>query len=47
MNSAGPGIKNVMLRKVFGKTWLSRRSGTEFAPQTFAQLWKERQKPRH
>jgi L-lactate dehydrogenase complex protein LldF len=44
MNSAGPGIKNVMLRRVFGKTWLSHRSGTEFAPQTFAQLWKERQK---
>lgn len=41
MNAAGPGIKNLMLKKVFGKTWLARRSGTEFAPKTFAQLWKE------
>jgi L-lactate dehydrogenase complex protein LldF len=44
MNSAGPGMKNFMLKKVFGNTWLNRRSGTEFAPKTFAQLWKERQK---
>jgi L-lactate dehydrogenase complex protein LldF len=44
MNSAGPGMKNFMLNKVFGNTWLHRRSGTEFAPKTFGQLWKERQK---
>ena len=44
MNSAGPGMKNFLLKKIFGNTWLHRRSGTEFAPKTFAQLWKERQK---
>ena len=44
MNSAGPGMKNFMLKKIFGNTWLHRRSGTEFAPKTFGQLWKERQK---
>ena len=44
MNMAGPGMKNLMLKKVFGKTWMNRRSGTEFAPKTFAQLWKAHQK---
>ena len=44
MNSAGPGMKNFLLNRVFGNTWLQRRSGTEFAPKTFQQLWKERQK---
>jgi L-lactate dehydrogenase complex protein LldF len=44
MNSAGPGMKNFMLNKVFGNTWLHRRSGTQFAEKTFAQLWKERLK---
>jgi L-lactate dehydrogenase complex protein LldF len=44
MNSAGPGMKNFMLNKVFGATWHHRRSGTAFAPKTFGQLWKERLK---
>ena len=44
MNSAGPGLKNMMLNKVFGATWLHRRSGTIFAPKTFGQLWKEHEK---
>jgi L-lactate dehydrogenase complex protein LldF len=44
MNSAGPGMKNFLLNRVFGTTWLSRREGTKFAPKTFAQLWKEHQK---
>ena len=44
MNMAGPGIKNLMLNKVFGATWLARREGTKFAPKTFQQLWKEREK---
>ncbi len=44
MNMAGSGIKNVMLKKVFGGSWLARRAGTEFAPKTFQQLWKEHQK---
>lgn len=44
MNSVGPGMKNMMLNRVFGNTWLHRRSGTAFAPRTFQQLWKERQK---
>jgi L-lactate dehydrogenase complex protein LldF len=41
MNSAGAGIKNMMLEKVFGSTWLKRRSGTHFAPKSFNKLWKE------
>jgi L-lactate dehydrogenase complex protein LldF len=41
MNSAGAGIKNMMLEKVFGSTWLHRRSGTQFAPKSFNKLWKE------
>lgn len=41
MNSAGAGVKNMMLEKVFGKTWLNRRSGTHFAPKSFNKLWKE------
>lgn len=44
MNSAGSGLKNLMLNRLFGATWLRRRSGTAFAPRTFQQLWKERQK---
>ncbi len=44
MNSAGPGLKNVMLNRVFGATWLHRREGTIFAPKTFGQLWKEHEK---
>ena len=46
MNMAGPGLKNVMLKRVFGATWLNRRAGTAFAPKTFQQLWKEREKNR-
>lgn len=41
MDSAGPGIKNFMLRKVFGKTWLHRRKGTEFAEKNFGELWRQ------
>jgi L-lactate dehydrogenase complex protein LldF len=44
MNSAGPGIKNMMLQKVFGQTWLHRREGTAFAPKSFNRMWKEREK---
>ncbi len=44
MNMAGSGVKNVMLKKVFGGSWLARRAGTEFAPKTFQQLWKEHQR---
>jgi len=44
MNSAGPGMKNFMLNRVFGNTWLHRRSGTTFAPKSFQQLWKEHKK---
>ncbi|PZF72945.1 LutB/LldF family L-lactate oxidation iron-sulfur protein [Taibaiella soli] len=42
MNAAGPGFKNMMLNKVFGETWLNRRSGTHFAEKSFNKLWKER-----
>lgn len=47
MNSAGPGMKNFMLNRVFGNTWLHRRSGTEFAPKTFAQLYKQHRREQH
>ncbi|MEO6831180.1 MAG: 4Fe-4S dicluster domain-containing protein, partial [Chitinophagaceae bacterium] len=46
MNSVGSGMKNMMLNRLFGATWLHRRGGTEFAPRAFQQLWKERQKQR-
>ena len=44
MNSAGPGMKNFMLNRVFGNSWLARREGTVFAPRTFNSMWKEREK---
>lgn len=44
MNSAGSGIKNMMLQKIFGQTWLHRREGTAFAPKSFNRMWKEREK---
>ncbi|XZF13168.1 LutB/LldF family L-lactate oxidation iron-sulfur protein [Chitinophagaceae bacterium MMS25-I14] len=44
MNSAGSGLKNMMLNKVFGQTWLNRRSGTMFAEKSFNKLWKEHEK---
>lgn len=44
MNSAGAGIKNMMLHKIFGQTWLHRREGTAFAPKSFNRMWKEREK---
>jgi L-lactate dehydrogenase complex protein LldF len=42
MNSAGPKLKNMMLQKVFGDSWLNRRAGTHFADKSFNKLWKER-----
>ena len=44
MNAAGSGIKNMMLQKMFGKTWLLHREGTAFAPKSFDKMWKEREK---
>ena len=41
MNTAGSGMKNFMLNRVFGNSWLHRRAGTEFAPKTFGQLFKQ------
>jgi L-lactate dehydrogenase complex protein LldF len=41
MNSAGPGVKNFMLKKAFGDTWFEHRSGTKFADKSFGKLWKE------
>ena len=42
MNSAGPNMKNMVVNKVFGKSWVKRRSELQFAPKSFQQLWKER-----
>ena len=44
MNSAGAGMKNMLFNRVFGATWMHRRSGMEFAPKSFNALWKEREK---
>ena len=47
MNSAGSGMKNFMLNKVFGSSWLARREGTVFAPKSFNSMWKDREKHNH
>ncbi|MEI8279007.1 MAG: LutB/LldF family L-lactate oxidation iron-sulfur protein [Bacteroidota bacterium] len=44
MNSAGAGIKDKMFKKLFSATWSQHRTDLEFAPKSFNQLWKERNK---
>lgn len=44
MNSAGAGIKSKVVNKVFGKSWGEGRGELHFAPKSFNQLWKERNK---
>jgi L-lactate dehydrogenase complex protein LldF len=42
MNSAGAGLKNKMVNKVFKDSWGANRGELEFAKKSFNQLWKER-----
>ncbi|MBN9483165.1 MAG: iron-sulfur cluster-binding protein [Bacteroidetes bacterium 43-93] len=44
MNSAGAGIKNKLVNKLFKNNWVDGRGELEFAPKTFNQMWKERDK---
>lgn len=42
MNSAGTGIKNKVVNKLFHESWVADRGELRFAPRTFNQMWKER-----
>ncbi|HEY1031478.1 MAG TPA: LutB/LldF family L-lactate oxidation iron-sulfur protein [Flavipsychrobacter sp.] len=42
MNSANAGIKNKVVNKLFSHSWGDGRGEIQFAPKSFAQLWKER-----
>lgn len=44
MNSAGAGMKNKVVNKLFANSWGSGRGNVDFAPKSFNQLWKERNK---
>ena len=44
MNSAGSGIKNRVVNKLFSQSWGSGRGSVDFAQKSFNQLWKERSK---
>jgi len=44
MNTAGAGIKNTVVNKVFSKSWGEGRGELHFAPKSFNQMWKERKK---
>lgn len=46
MNSTNGKIKNIVFEKAFKSAWGDRREKLEFAPKSFNQLWKERQKRR-
>lgn len=44
MNSAGSGIKNKVVNSLFKNSWGESRGELHFAPKTFNQMWKDRQK---
>lgn len=44
MNMAKASTKNFVIRKMFGKAWGDNRELPVFAPKSFNQLWKERQR---
>lgn len=44
MNSAGAGMKGKVVNKLFSKSWGDGRGNIDFAPKSFNQLWKERNK---
>jgi L-lactate dehydrogenase complex protein LldF len=44
MNSAGAGLKNKVVNKLFSNSWGAGRGNIDFAQKSFNQLWKERNK---
>jgi L-lactate dehydrogenase complex protein LldF len=44
MNSAGAGLKNKVVNKLFSNSWGTGRGDVDFAQKSFNQLWKERNK---
>ena len=42
MNSAPAGMKNMLVNKVFKKSWGEHRGKLNFAKKSFNQLWKEK-----
>lgn len=44
MDMVGSGLKNMVFKRFFKKTWGKRREDIEVANKSFAQLWKEQQK---
>ncbi len=42
LDSAGAGIKNKVVNKLFKKSWGAHRGELQFAPKNFNALWKER-----
>lgn len=42
INMGGSGIKNYVLKKLFGNTWGKRRTLPPIAPNSFAKLWEQR-----
>lgn len=44
MNSVGGKLKTKLVARLFRDTWGKRRENLEFAPKSFNQLWKEREK---
>jgi len=44
MNSAGAGLKNKVVNKLFSNSWGTGREDVDFAQKSFNQLWKERNK---
>ncbi len=44
MNTAGPGIKNRIVNKLFKSSWAVHRGEIKFASKSFNKMWKERNK---
>ena len=44
MNSAGPGMKNRVVNKLFKGSWALHRGEIKFAERSFNKMWKERNK---
>jgi L-lactate dehydrogenase complex protein LldF len=45
INKAGAGMKNYVLKKLFGSTWGKRRDLPPIAPNSFGKLWEQRNNP--
>lgn len=46
MNAGGEGMKNFVLKFLFGKSWGAHREMIRVAPKSFNQLWKEQFHPK-